>query len=242
MSIERPVVLSCPECRQTRAVVVWESLNADVSPAARALLLQGKINVLECEACGQTFPIAAPLLYHDMSRRFLVQFYPFEAVEGADFLARFDRDGRDTAFIEPAGIMPAVDGLGYMKNPHIVFGMAELVRYVLFRERVFDSRPVTVRFPVAGFPYHEGPRLIEQLAVGGRLRLLREPDNPHDPRAVAIYHQDDRIGYVPRNRNREIADRLDRGVPLDCRITAIDPEEGAYEPVDVEVAVPVESS
>jgi hypothetical protein len=69
-------------------------------------------------------------------------------------------------------------------------------------------------------------RIIDQLTVGDPVRLVREPDNPHDPRAVAVYHQDDRNGYVPRERNRAIADRLDQGVPLDCRITAIDPEEG----------------
>jgi CpXC protein/HIRAN domain len=241
MSIEDSVVLGCPVCQRTKTVVVWQSLNADVSPEAREELLKGKINVFECEVCEQTFPIAAPLLYHDMTRRFLVQFHPFEVIEDPDFLARFDRDGRDTRFLEPAGIMPAVDGLGYMKNPHVVFSMAELVRYVLFRERLFDSRAEPDRFFVAGFPYHEGPRLIDRLTAGDPLRLVREPDNPHDPRAVAIYNQDDRIGYVPRERNREIADRLDGGVSLDCRITAIDPEEGTYEAIEVMVALPFES-
>jgi hypothetical protein len=76
--------------------------------------------------------------------------------------------------------------------------------------------------------------------VGDPLRLVREPDNAHDPRAVAIYYQDDRIGYVPRERNRDIADRLDGGVPLDCRITAIDPAEGSYEAVEVKVLLRVE--
>jgi len=94
---------------------------------------------------------------------------------------------------------------------------------------------------VAGFPYHEGPRLIDQLTVGDPLRLVREPDNPRDPGAVAIFRQDDRIGYVPRERNPEIADRLDRGVSLDCRITAVDPEEGAYEAIEVMVALPFEA-
>jgi hypothetical protein len=88
-------------------------------------LLQGRFNILECEACGQTFPVTAPLLYHDMRRQFLVPFYPFEAVGDADFLARFHRDGRDNAFLGAPVFMPAVDGLGYMKAPHIVFSMAE---------------------------------------------------------------------------------------------------------------------
>jgi hypothetical protein len=132
---------------------------------------------------------------------------------------------------------PGLDGLRYMKNLHVVFSMAELARYVLFREHLFDSQAERERFFIAGFPYHEGPRLIDRLTVGGQLRLVREPDNPHDSRAVAIYHQDARIGYVPRARNHEFADRLDRGVPLDCRITAVDPEEGAYEAIEVEVVL-----
>jgi hypothetical protein len=140
MSIEQPVDLDCPECHQTKTVMVWQSLNADVSPEAREQLLQGKVNVFECEACGQTFPIAAPLLYHDMARRFLVQFHPFQSVDDPDFLARFDSDGRDTTFLEAAGKIPASGDVEYMKHPHVVFSMAELVRYVLFRERLFDSR------------------------------------------------------------------------------------------------------
>jgi hypothetical protein len=57
MSIEHPVVLDCPMCQRTKTVVVWESLNADVIPDAREQLLQDKINVFECDGCGQTFPI-----------------------------------------------------------------------------------------------------------------------------------------------------------------------------------------
>ncbi len=51
MSMERPVVLSCPECEHARTVVFWDTLNADVSPETREQLLQRKINVFECEAC-----------------------------------------------------------------------------------------------------------------------------------------------------------------------------------------------
>jgi HIRAN domain len=105
-----------------------------------------------------------------------------------------------------------------------------------FRERVFDSRADARRFFVAGFPYHGGPALIDWLKVGDLLRLVREPENPHDGRAVAIYYDDDRIGYVPRSQNHEIADQLDRGKRLDCRITAINADEETYDVLEVEVA------
>lgn len=218
--------------------MVWSSLNADVTPEARVRLLEGKINVSECEACDETFMIDAPLLYHDMSRRFLIQYYPFGTVEDADFLARFDQCGRESAYREIGRNGPGLAVAGYLDQLHIVFSMAELVRYALFRERVFGSRADAPRFFVAGFPYHAGPKLIDRLNVGDLLRLVREPDNPHDTRAVAIYYEDDRIGYVPRNQNHDFAAQLDQGKRLGCRITAINAEEDAYDAVEVEVAPP----
>jgi CpXC protein/HIRAN domain len=179
VSIEEPVVMVCPNCGQTKQVMVWSSLNADVSPEARVRLLEGKINLFECEACEETFVIDAPLLYHDMSRRF---------------------------------------------------------------ERVFDSRADAWRFFVAGFPYHAGPKLIDRLNVGDLLRLVREHDNPHDTRAVAIYYEDDRIGYVPRSQNHDIAAQLDQGKRLGCRITAINAEEDVYDVLEVEVLSPCQTA
>ena len=141
-----------------------------------------------------------------------------------------------TAHREIARKDPGSPVAGYLDQLHIVLSMAEPVRYVLFRERVFDSRADARRFFVAGFPYHAGPKLIDRLNVGDLLRLVREHDNPHDTRAVAIYYQEDRIGYVPRNQNHDIARQLDRGKRLGCRITAINAEEDAYDVLEVEVA------
>jgi hypothetical protein len=230
------MVLGCPRCGQTKEVMVWSSLNADVSPEARVRLLEGKINLFECEACDETSVIDAALLYHDMSRRFFVQYYPFDAVEDADFLARFDQSGRETAHGEIARKDLGSPVAGYLVQLHIVFSMAELVRYVLFRERVFDPRADAWRFFVAGFPYHARPKLFDRLNVGDLLRLVREHDNPHDTRAVAIYFGEDRIGYVPRNQNHDIAAQLDQGNRLRCRITAINADEEAYDALELEVA------
>ena len=76
VSIAEPMVLDCPKCGQTKEVMVLSSLNADVSPEARLRLLEGTINLFECEACEESFVIDAPLLYHDMSRRFFGSVLP----------------------------------------------------------------------------------------------------------------------------------------------------------------------
>ncbi len=75
---------------------------------------------------------------------------------------------------------------------------------------------------IAGYTYHAGPRLEHRFAPGQRLTLVREPANPHDPLAVRIDWQNEKLGYVPRPDNAEIAVRLDAGETLRARITDID--------------------
>jgi hypothetical protein len=47
--------------------------------------------------------------------------------------------------------------------------------------------------------------ILGRLRPGDRLRLMREPENPHDPDAVAVYSETTHIGYVPRSVNRDVA-------------------------------------
>lgn len=75
---------------------------------------------------------------------------------------------------------------------------------------------------IAGYQYHAGPRLEDRLAPGQALTLVREPDNPHDALAVRLEWQGEKLGYVPREHNAEIAARLDGGEALRARITDID--------------------
>src|ERR671932_162645 len=53
--------------------------------------------------------------------------------------------------------------------------------------------------PVAGASYRLDALQDDAFAPGRRLALVREPDNEHDPNAVAVYDADRRVqaGYVP---------------------------------------------
>jgi len=44
----------------------------------------------------------------------------------------------------------------------------------------------TVRFPIAGWRYYQGDRVVHELTRGARLRLKLETDNPFDPSAIQI--------------------------------------------------------
>jgi predicted RNA-binding Zn-ribbon protein involved in translation (DUF1610 family) len=143
VSVKRDEQIACPKCGTEQTVTLWESIDADPDPGARAALFEAQINRFDCPTCDFDALVPVPLLYHDRRRQFVAQFFPFGLLDEEQFVARFEADGRDRtvakAFREavaarkiPPGAEPA--------EPHIVFDMAELVRYVLFRERVFDAR------------------------------------------------------------------------------------------------------
>ena len=91
-------------------------------------------------------------------------------------------------------------------------------------------------FHVAGFQYHAGmqPRVMATLLAETELAVVREPENPHDDRAIALLSRSGaRIGYVPRLMNRIPADLLDRQVPLRAVITEVNPDARTWERVRV---------
>ena len=100
-----------------------------------------------------------------------------------------------------------------------------------------SAGPVVDRFFVAGYRYHDGPANQAALHSGQALRLVREPDNPHDPRAIALFAGDLLLGYVPRTQNSMAAGCLDQNVPLSATLTAIDPEAPPWERVQVALAL-----
>ncbi len=93
------------------------------------------------------------------------------------------------------------------------------------------------RFFIAGFQYHDGPEVVEELEAGTELVLIHEKDNPHDPRAVAFHMGSSHLGYIPRQRNRTIAALLDQGAPLRARITQVDSDADPWHAVEVVVFV-----
>jgi hypothetical protein len=92
-------------------------------------------------------------------------------------------------------------------------------------------------FPVAGFSYYDGPALLEQLRPGQPVVLVREPDNPHDPRAIRIEALGRRVGYVPRTDNRPLARLLEQGAELRARIIRVQPKGESWDALRVGVSM-----
>ena len=100
-----------------------------------------------------------------------------------------------------------------------------------------SARLLVQESPLAGFQFHEGKRLWEDLRVGDRLDLIREPGNSHDARAVRVEWQGHFLGYVPRADNEDVARQLDRGARLEARITRLKKSRNPWQRVLFEVYV-----
>lgn len=61
---------------------------------------------------------------------------------------------------------------------------------------------------IAGFTYYDGLDVIDELKLGTHVTLKSEPENPHDPDAVAIYHGKTKLGYIPQAKNSTISNLL----------------------------------
>ena len=68
---------------------------------------------------------------------------------------------------------------------------------------------------VAGAAAHHADVLAtDAVAPGQPLELRRDPDNPHDPNAIAVHAPGGgQAGWVPRELAAELAPRLDAGEP-----------------------------
>lgn len=100
-----------------------------------------------------------------------------------------------------------------------------------------ESRYDFAVFPVAGFSYYDGPELLERIRPGDPVALVREPDNPHDERAIRIEALGRRVGYVPRSENRPLVRLLEQGAELRARVVGVGPDGESWDALRVGVSL-----
>lgn len=81
----------------------------------------------------------------------------------------------------------------------------------------------TFQTPVRGHAFAAAPGGGSPPEAGARARLAREPSNPADPLAVAVWVESSRdlpwrIGYLDRGVAARVAPRLDAGLRVDARV------------------------
>jgi hypothetical protein len=89
--------------------------------------------------------------------------------------------------------------------------------------------------PLAGFQFHAGARIWEQLRVGDALALTREADNAHDSNAVRVDWQGIKLGYLPRSENRAVAAAMDGGARVEGRVAALKQARDPWQRIRIDV-------
>lgn len=92
-----------------------------------------------------------------------------------------------------------------------------------------EPGPRTFRTPVRGHPFAAPPPGVDGPVAGLPARLVREPANPADPHAVAVWVEPDdapawRIGYLDRFVASRLAPQLDAGVHVLAELDGWVPE------------------
>ena len=91
--------------------------------------------------------------------------------------------------------------------------------------------------PLAGFRYHQAAEVFRDMRAGDALALSREPDNPHDPKAIRVDWQGVKLGYVPRAQNAAVAWAMDRGERLSARVSRLQTHRNPRKRIEFEVYV-----
>lgn len=111
------------------------------------------------------------------------------------------------------------------------------------QESVPVQRTPTIRIlvqssPLAGFQYHDAAAVWSEMKEGDALQLRREPDNPHDARAIRVEWRGRMLGYLPRAENRAVSAAMDRQEGrIEARIARLREHTNPWQRVLVEVFV-----
>lgn len=89
---------------------------------------------------------------------------------------------------------------------------------------------------VRGFAYYEGPKIIENINKSGWVELVREPDNKFDKRAIAVYFNQQKLGYLPQESNKTLSILMDTELlEFHAEISRIEPQADLWEQVRIVV-------
>ncbi len=76
---------------------------------------------------------------------------------------------------------------------------------------------------VAGIRYQDLSVIEENLSIGGRVTLTREPDNKFDYFAISVWNmKNKKLGYIPRRENIILARLIDADKTLEAFIVEKD--------------------
>ncbi|PID88900.1 MAG: DNA-binding protein [Bacteroidia bacterium] len=92
---------------------------------------------------------------------------------------------------------------------------------------------------IAGFAYYEGSVVFPQLEMSTKLELRAELNNKFDPYAVAVYFGEHKLGFIPRDKNKELYKFVEMGHAdiFDVRINRLSSDKQPEDQVGISVHI-----
>ena len=120
--------------------------------------------------------------------------------------------------------------IDFLKRLIGVIGLGQVPLSVLLPKR----KIFLLQAFVAGFRFYNGMKLLNEMEVNDYIELKREYENEYDECAIALYWQNEKIGFIPASCNEIIARLIDaEALPLLGIITHLNKEVKPWENVVV---------
>lgn len=91
---------------------------------------------------------------------------------------------------------------------------------------MYEPSKHVATFRMSGVQHWDAAKVMGKLRVGDELKLVAEPDNPHDESAVALHAHSAKLGYVPADKNDLLAllMRFGHADVFEARLLKVDAE------------------
>lgn len=83
---------------------------------------------------------------------------------------------------------------------------------------VFRRDMLALSCMVAGTSYQSLKEIEKEIIHNAIFDLTREPTNKFDKKAIAIYYNKNKIGYIPKEKNEVIANLMDAGKKFSAKL------------------------
>ena len=122
--------------------------------------------------------------------------------EFSDFTAEENAESIDVNFVSVGGILKVMKKMG-----------------------LFPEADVIIWTKVAGVSYEGRQEFLKKCQPGDKLELIRNRNNEYDKNAIAVFHEDNQLGFLCTELAEKLAPLFDNGREFSCEVLALIGEE-----------------
>ncbi len=105
----------------------------------------------------------------------------------------------------------------------------------------FNNVALPIHSKIRGVTFDGRQEVCGQLYAGARLSLVREPHNSYDPKAIGVFFEEERCGFIPADLASQVAVPMDEGLALEAVVTGVTGGGDLYIGVNIRIQETAES-